>query len=232
MFICVINRGITNSLYSFLNELREAGRISAKSIFFVATHLDDKELIDQQHAVNQIHCELHKLYEDYDPIDHFCMINPGRALKTYTNHNLYERAHYQFLEKFIPFVANAFKIKLECLFNDLYEIFERLDEAIHVKYNQSIMESHQCYNIVQCILKKKKEFDHAKDRIKAKTKPFSDKFDQDIVKKMLDKCDNHQFKSELEQDIIPLKLPVQDQIEVTIGEFIFTKKENTDCEWH
>ena len=231
VFICVINRGITDSLQNLLNELKSAGRTSAKSIFFVVTHLDDKESNDQQRALNQIHCELGQLYEDYDPASHCCMLNPDKAFKTYMNHHFYERAHYEFLQKFIPFLANALKIKLEYLFHDLYDIFERLDTAIHVKYNQSIMESHQCNAIAQRILLKKRHFDLAKDRIKAKTKPLSNNFDIDVVKKMLEKCDNHQFKDELEQDIVPLKLPAQDRTEVTIGELKFTRKEKKDSEW-
>lgn len=231
VFICVINRGITDSLQNLLNELKNAGRTSAKSIFFVVTHLDDKESADQQRALDQIHCELGQLYEDYDPANHCCMLNPDKAFKTYMNHHFYERAHYEFLQKFIPFLANALKIKLEYLFNDLYDIFERLDTAIQVKYNQSIMESHQCNAIAQRILLKKKHFDQAKDRIKAKTKPLSNNFDKDVLKKMLEKCDNHQFKDELEQDVVPLKLPAQDRTEVTIGELKFTRKEKKDSEW-
>lgn len=231
VFICVINRGITDSLQNLLNELKSAGRTSAKSIFFVITHLDDKEPNDRERALNQIHCELGQLYEEYDPINHCCMLNPDKAFKTYKNHHFYEQAHYEFLQKFIPFLANALKIKLEYLFHDLYDIFERLDTAVHVKYNQSIMESHQCYAISQRILLKKKHFDLAKDRIKAKTKPLSNNFDQDVVEKMLRKCDNHQFKDELEQEIVPLKLPAQDRVEITIGELKFTRKDKKDTDW-
>jgi hypothetical protein len=228
VFICVINRGITDSLQNMLNELKVAGRTSAKSIFFVVTNLDDKELIDQQQALNQIHSELGKLYEDYDPIHNCCMVNPNKAFKTYTKYHFYEQAHYEFLEKFIPFLSNALKMKLQYLFVDLYDIYERLDEAIHVKHNQSIMESHKCNEIAERIRMKKQKFDEAKDRIKAKTKSISNSFEKDVIKKMLETCDNRQFKDELEQDAIQLKLPSQDRLELMIGNLEFRKKDN---EW-
>ncbi len=228
VFICVINRGITDSLQNMLNELKVAGRTSAKSIFFIVTHLDDKELIDQQQALNQIHSELGKLYEDYDPIHNCCMVNPDKAFKTYSKYHFYERAHYEFLEKFIPFLSNALKMKLQYLFVDLYDIYERLDEAIHVKHNQSIMESHKCKEIAERIRMRKKKFDEAKDRIKAKTKSISNSFEKDVIKKMLETCTNRQFKDELEQDAIQLKLPSQDRSELMIGNLKFRKKDN---EW-
>ena len=228
VFICVINRGITDSLQNMLNELKSSGRTSAKSIFFVITHLDEKDLTDQQQAMDQIHAELSSLYEDYDPIKNCCMINPDKACKIFFKHHLYERAHYEFLQKFIPFLSNVLKLKLQYLFNELYDISERLFETIHIKYNQSIMESQQCFEIAQRIMLKKQKFDEAKGRILTKTRSLSNSFNKEIIKKMLNNCEERTFKNELEQQAVKMALPSQNTSPHQIGNLKFEKKND---EW-
>lgn len=206
VFICVINRGITKSLDDLLCKLRSHG-FTGESLFCIVTHLDDiKEQNQRIKAITTVKKHVKSLFSKFNP-NNCVMLNPEKALAILQEFKLYERSHFDFLRRFVPFTSKILTLKITVLVDRIREVYQRLTDFIQIKYNLSIAEIVKLTKILDELKNRKKNFEQAKSRLVAKTSPIVIEFNQTVVETVISTFKSDDFKNRFMAAAIAYKIP-------------------------
>jgi hypothetical protein len=228
VFICVIQRGITDSLRNLLTQLKING-LTGESIFCIVTHLNDKSQEEQQKAIENVKKEMKILFENFNG-EHCVMLNPKQSLYALKKYEVYHITHFNFLKVFIPFISNILSLKLSTMTDIVRSMLQRLNmKVIKLAYDLSDVEFAKAVKNCSELKERQRQFQTGKERLETKTRPIAEKFNVDAIETIVIRFHENGFRQRFMKTAHDIILPtdVKDVIEWSDLQKTISNEENT-----